>query len=109
MQAKGKSRNSRSLQPPWDSAGHPLCTQAHHHLVCTLVGERLAEEIALDGVAPKIAHPLEILGGLNALGGHRHAEALGELDDRLDDCDVLGPRACFADEAAVDLQFVEHG
>ena len=37
-----------------------------------------------------------------------HAEALGELHDRLDDRDILGPGAGFADEAAVDLQFVEH-
>ena len=78
------------------------------HLVGALVGQRLAEQIALDGVAAEVAHALEILGGLDALGGDDHAEALGELDDRLDDRDILRPRAGFADEAAVDLQFVEH-
>ena len=78
-----------------------------HHLVGALVGQRPAEQIALDGVAAEVAHPLEILGGLDAFGGDVHPEALGELDDRLDDRDVLRPRAGFADEAAVDLQLVE--
>src|SRR5262249_45608531 len=88
---------------------HPLGAEAEDHLVGALVRQGLAEQIALDGVATEVAHALKVLGGRDALGGDAHAEALGELDDRLNDGDILGSRAGFANEAAVDLQLVEHG
>ena len=66
-------------------AGHALGAEAGHHLIGAFVGDPLAEQIALDLVAAEVAHPGEIVGGLDAFGGDRHPEALGELDDRLDD------------------------
>ena len=51
--------------------------RARDHLVGALIGERLSEQIALDRVAAEVAHALEVLGGLHALGGDRHPETLG--------------------------------
>src|SRR5688572_6917455 len=62
------------------SAGHSPGAETDDHLIGALVGQRPAEQIALDGIAAEIAHALEILGGLDALGGDRHPEALGQLD-----------------------------
>src|SRR5258705_11380936 len=85
------------------SARHALGAQTDDHLVRPFVTQRLAEQITLDGVAAEIAHALEILGGLDAFGGDRHAEALGGLDDRLDDPDVFGPGTRRAESAPIDL------
>ena len=83
-----RCRPGRARRKP-GLARHPFRAEAHHHLVGAVVAQRPAEQIALDRVAAEIAHPGEIVGGLDALGGDRHAEALGELDDRLDDRDIL--------------------
>src|SRR5258705_7717184 len=89
------------------SARHALGAQTDDHLVRPFVTQRLAEQITLDGVAAEIAHALEILRGLDAFCRDRHAETFWELDDRLADRDVFGPRTGLADEAAIDLQLVE--
>ena len=46
---------------------------------------RLAEDIALDLADPEFADQLQIVVGLDALGGGVHAEAVGEGDDGADD------------------------
>ena len=63
-----------ALEPTNGLARHSLGAEAEDHLVGAIVAQRPAEQIALDGVAAEVAHPLEILGGLDALGGDRHAE-----------------------------------
>src|SRR6186997_3298643 len=55
-------------------SSHLLGAEAEHHLVGAFVAKWPAEQIALDGVAAEIAHPLEIFGGLDTLSGDRHAE-----------------------------------
>src|SRR3954466_9514237 len=90
----------------WSSGAEALL-DAVDELARLLEAHRPAEQIALDLVAAEIAHPGEIVGGLHPFGGDGHPEALGELDDRLDDGDRLLVVGGFAHEAAVDLQFVE--
>src|SRR4051812_24578344 len=91
-----------------ESGGEALL-DAVDELARFLEVHRPAEQIALDLVTAEIAHAGEIVRGLDAFGGDRHPEALGELDDRLDDRDRLAVAGRVADEAAVDLQFVEDG
>src|SRR5919106_947841 len=71
------------LVEKWALARHLLGAEPDDHLAGALVGQRPAEQISLDGIAAEIAHALEVLGGLDSLGGDRHAEALRELNDRL--------------------------
>jgi hypothetical protein len=68
---------------------------------------RAAEEEALGGVAARALEVPELLGGLDALGGHRQAERVPELDHGADDRDVLGAVRQAADERAVDLHAVD--
>ena len=63
LASRRRARDCRAL------AGQLARAEAEHHLVGALVAQRPAEQIALDGVAAEVAHPLEILGGLDALGG----------------------------------------
>src|SRR4029078_697011 len=70
---------------------HAPGAETHYHLVGALVSKRLSEQIALDGIAPEVAHALEILGGLDTFRGDGHAEALCKLNDRLDDRHIFGP------------------
>ena len=56
----------------------------------------------------ELADQLEIVVGLDALGGGVHAQAFGEGDDGADDRAVaVGGRGGAADEALVDLDLVE--
>ena len=68
-----------------------------------LGGARAAEQVALATVAADLAQARQLQRGLDALGDHRQAEGVAELDDGLDDRRVLGVDAQAVDERAVDL------
>src|SRR5262245_25487673 len=70
-------------------------------------GARAREQEALDLAAPFAAQPLELLLGLDALGGRRHAEALAQPSHRADDGERRIVLVDVADERAVDLDPVE--
>src|SRR5580704_10872131 len=68
---------------------------------------RPAEQIALHLDAAFGAQDLELLLGLDALGGGDHAETRAEPRHRADDGDAIVFLAELADEGAVDLDLVE--
>ena len=69
--------------------------------------ERRAVVMALPLLAAERAQPLELGGGLDALGRDREAEAVRHCRDRLHDLRVRGMRIELAQERAVDLQLVD--
>ena len=62
---------------------------------------------ALQLIAALLTQEGLLLGRLHALGGHRQAQRVAELDDGDGDGFVLGVAGDVADEAAVDLQALD--
>jgi hypothetical protein len=50
---------------------------------------------------------VELLLGLDAFGGRRHAETAGQAGDGANDCDTVAHRIEPADERAIDLDLIE--
>src|SRR6185437_14740539 len=69
--------------------------------------QRLADQVALHGVAAFVGEEGELFQGLDSLGHQRHAEAVAEVDDGGDDRGRLRIAAEIDDEGAVDLDLVE--
>src|SRR5579872_3077540 len=69
--------------------------------------KRLADEVALDGVAALLGEEGKLLLGFHALGDDRHFEAVTKTDDRANDRRRLRAAAEIHDEGAVDLDLVE--
>ena len=70
-------------------------------------GHRPAEAVALHGMHAGGAQEQLLVGGLDAFGGHLHAEAAAEADDGVHDRGGVGRLFDRAHEAAVDLELVE--
>lgn len=65
-------------------------------------GQRRADDIALNDVAPVLAEEFQLFLALDALGDHREFEAVCQGDDGLGDGDVV-----FVGRQAIDEGFVE--
>ena len=65
------------------------------------------EEVSLGAIAPELDQPQTLHLGLDALGGHDHAERVGHVDGRGDDRVVSGALAQARHECLVDLELVE--
>src|SRR6266581_1606663 len=68
------------------------------------LGERVAEDRALDLVAAHLLEDGQLRSGLHALGDDTVAKAVGHVDDLLDDGRVTGLPSDARDEGGVDLQ-----
>src|SRR5882672_3446267 len=69
--------------------------------------DRASAKIALIGLAAERSQEIELCLGFNPLRDHDHAQALGQVDDRLDDRRIVQIVRQVLDEAAVDLEFVD--
>src|SRR5579872_871049 len=69
--------------------------------------QRLADEIALHGVAALFGQETKLFLGFHAFGHDRHFQAMTEADDGANDRRRLRIAAEIHDEGAVDLDLVE--
>src|ERR1044071_1066013 len=100
-----RSRSSRRrMVTPSRSMGASLAKQQALDHVGVLGA---AEEEALCGVAAVELQVVELVAGLDALGGDGQAERVAEIDHGVDDRDVLARVRDAAHEGAVDLHAVD--
>src|SRR5689334_13081119 len=81
--------------------GHRTEAVALQALLQSLGADRRADQVALHLVALQPAQPPQLALGLHALGDDVEAEAVAEIDDRLDDHVVVGAVLEVLDEALV--------